>query len=187
MLQVSFTPFPVLESERLYLREITDQDVNEVFALRSDPATMRYIPRPLAKTQQDARDHISMISKGVSDNEFINWAIALKEDNKLIGMICLLRMQLKNFRTEIGYILHPDFHGKGIMDAAIKEVINYAFNTLKFHSIEAVIDPANSASEKVLLRNNFIKEGHLKENEFYDGRFLDTVIYSLINKNSSWR
>jgi ribosomal-protein-alanine N-acetyltransferase len=186
MLEVSFNPFPVLETERLYLREITALDVNEVFALRSNPVTMQYIPRPLAKTQQDALDHINMISKGVADNDLITWAIALKEDNRLIGMICLLRMQLKNFRTEIGYILHPSFHGQRLIDESIKRVISYAFDTLKFHSIEAIIDPANSASEKVLLRNHFIKEGHLEQNEFYNGRFLNTVIYSLINKNSPW-
>jgi [ribosomal protein S5]-alanine N-acetyltransferase len=187
MLDISFTPFPLLESDRLRLREITPGDVKAVFAIRSDPATMKYIPRPLAKTEQDALDHIDMITKGVLDNEFINWAITLKDSDKLIGMICLLRMQPRNFRTEIGYILHPDFHGKGIMNEAIKMVISYAFEVLKFHSIEAVIDPENSASEKVLLKNDFIKEGYFKEHEYYDGRFLDSVIYSLINKNSPWR
>ena len=187
MLALSFDPFPLLESERLYLRDVTPEDVNEVFAMRSDPVTMKYIPRPLAQTKQDALDHITLIEKGRLANESINWGITLKGDGKLIGMICLLRMQLKNFRTEIGYILHPDFHGKGIMDESIKIVIQYAFDTLKFHSIEAVIDPQNAASEKVLLKNNFVKEAHLKEYEYYDGKFLDSVIYSLINKDSPWR
>lgn len=184
MLLVSFNPFPNLESERLILREITPADVEQVFAIRSDAATMQYIPRPLAKTKQDALEHIQMLRKGVLDNDFINWAITFKDDDKLIGVICLLRMQLKNFRTEIGYALHPDFHGKGIMDEAVKVVIDYAFNSLKFHSIEAVIDPDNLASEKLLIKNHFVKEAHLKENEFYDGKFLDTVIYSLLNNNA---
>lgn len=68
------------------------------------------------------------------------------------------------------------------MGESIQLVIDYAFNILKFHSIEAVIDPDNFASEKVLIKSKFLKEGHLKENEYYDGKFLDTVIYSLINK-----
>ena len=187
MLEVSFNPFPRLESDRLVLREITPEDVTEVFAIRSDSTTMKYIPRPLAKTEQDALDHISMISKGVLNNEFINWAITFKDDDKLIGMICLLRMQLMNYRTEIGYILHPDFHGKGIMDEAIKTVIRYAFDALKFHSIEAVIDPENAASEKVLFKNNFVKEAHFKEKEYFEGRFLDSVVYSLINEKSPWK
>lgn len=53
---------------------------------------------------------------------------------------------------------------------------------MKLHSIEAMIDPKNHGSARVLEKNNFVKVAHLKENEFYEGRFLDTVIYSLLNK-----
>jgi len=180
MLKISFTPFPILQSERLILRRITDDDVDQVFALRSNAEIMKYIPRPLAKTRQDALDHIYLVNKGIKDNESINWAIALKENNKLVGMICLIRMQPENYRTEIGYIMHPDVRGKGIMHEAVGLIIDYAFNQLNFHSLEAVIDPENYASEKVLLRHNFVKEGHFKENAFYNGKFLDAAIYSLI-------
>ena len=181
MLEINFNPFPNLESERLFFRPVTPADVNEVLALRSDPSIMKYIPRPIAKNKQDALDHIEMLCNGINKNEFINWAITLKGDNKLIGMICLLRMQLNNFRTEIGYILHPDYQGRGIMHEAVNLIVEYAFEVLKFHSIEAIIDPDNKASEKVLLKNGFVKEAHLKENEFYNGKFLDTVIYSKLN------
>ena len=181
MLQINFNPFPNLESDRLFFRQIIPGDVEEVFAIRSDAETMRYIPRPLAKTMQDALDHIEMVNKGIKDNNSINWGIVLKGNDKLAGMICLLRMKPENYRTEIGYILHPDFHGKGIMNEAVEAVIDYAFNVLKFHSLEAIIDPDNLASEKVLLKHHFIKEAHFKENEYYDGKFLDSVIYSLLN------
>ena len=89
MLEVNFTPFPNLESERLLLRQITAGDVDQVYDIRSDAATMKYIPRPLAKNKQDALDHIQTITKGLEDNESITWAITLQEDDKLVGMICL--------------------------------------------------------------------------------------------------
>jgi len=53
---------------------------------------------------------------------------------------------------------------------------------MKLHSIEALIDPDNIASEKVLQKNGFVKEEYLNENEFFDGKFLDTVIYSRLKK-----
>ena len=56
------------------------------------------------------------------------------------------------------------------------------FEKMKLHSIKAIIDPENYASEKVLQKNGFVKEAHLIENECYEGRFLDTVIYSKLNK-----
>ena len=79
-------------------------------------------------------------------------------------------------------MLLPEYHGKGIVSEAVKEAVNYGFQVMKLHSIEAIIDPDNHASAKVLEKNGFIKEAHLKENEFFDGRFLDSVIYSILNK-----
>ncbi len=123
-----------------------------------------------------------MIESKIVSNEGINWAITLKENPKLIGIIGFYRTKPEHYRSEIGYMLLPEFNGQGIITEAITRMIEYGFNDMKLHSIEAIIDPDNIASAKVLEKNNFIKEAHLKENEFYDGRFLDTVIYSLLNK-----
>ncbi|MFQ6602764.1 GNAT family N-acetyltransferase [Flavobacterium sp. C3NV] len=180
MLEFNFNPFPVIETERLLLRRITNDDVNEVFELRSNPETMKYIPRPLVKNNEDALEHIAMIEEKIETNVGINWGITLKGSSKLLGIIGYYRMQPQNYRAEIGYILLPEFHGKGIIPEAVNRLITYGFEDLKLHSIEAVIDPENYASEKVLQKCGFVKEAHLKESEFYEGRFLDSVIYSLL-------
>jgi ribosomal-protein-alanine N-acetyltransferase len=182
MVNINFTPFPNLETERLYLRRLVKEDVNEVFALRSDKEVMKYIPRPLVKTEEDALEHIAMIDAKIENNEGINWAITLKDNPKLIGIIGHYRIKPEHFRAEIGYMLLPEYHGKGIIVEAIKETLNYGFQVMKLHSIEAIIDPENLASESVLQKSGFVKEAHLKENEYYEGRFLDTVIYSILNK-----
>ena len=182
MLNINFTPFPNLETEYLYLRRVVEKDVNEIFALRSNKETMKYIPKPLVKTKEDARAHIAMIDEKIENNEGINWAISLKNEPKLIGLIGHYRIKPEHFRAEIGYMLLPEYHGKGIITEAIKETVKYGFEIMKLHSIEAVIDPENLASEKVLLKSGFIKEAHFKEKEYYEGRFLDSVIYSILNK-----
>lgn len=182
MLTINFTPFPNLETERLLLRRVNENDANEIFALRSNPETMKYIPRPLVKSIDDALEHIAMIDAKIENNEGINWAITYKDNPKLIGIIGHYRIKPEHFRAEVGYMLLPEYNGKGIISEAIKEVVNYGFNAMKLHSIEAIIDPENFGSERVLQKCGFVKEAHLKENEFYEGRFLDTVIYSKLNK-----
>lgn len=182
MLAINFHPFPNLETERLYLRRITKEDVNEIFALRSNKETMKYIPRPLAKTKEDALGHIAIIEEKIENNEAINWAITLKNSPRLIGIIGHYRIKPEHFRAEIGYMLLPEHHGKGIITEAIQETVKYGFEIMKMHTIEAIIDPENYASERVLQKSGFVKEAHLKENEFYEGRFWDTVIYSILNK-----
>jgi [ribosomal protein S5]-alanine N-acetyltransferase len=183
MLELNFLPFPILETERLILRRIDNNDVNEILELRGNPQTMKFIPRPLAKTTNDAIAHITMIDEKIINNEGINWGITLKGDPKLLGIIGHYRIQKENFRAEIGYMLNPKFHGKGIITEAIREVVNYGFDNMNLHSIEGVIDPENFASEKVLQKNGFTKEAHFLENEFAEGKFWNTVIYSLLKKN----
>jgi ribosomal-protein-alanine N-acetyltransferase len=182
MLTLNFNPFPILETERLFLRRVAITDVNEIMTLRSDPETMKFIPRPLVKTIEDALEHIAMIDGKIATNEGINWAITLKGSSKLIGIIGHYRIKPEHYRAEIGYMILPEYNGKGIVSEAIKVVIKYGFEVMQLHSIEAVIDPENYASAKVLEKNEFVKEAHFKENTFYEGRFLDSVIYSKLNK-----
>ena len=182
MLTINFHRFHNLETERLILRRVDNNDYKEVLPLRSNPETMKYIPRPLLKNQDDALAHILMIETKIQNNEGINWAITVKGDPKLIGVIGHYRIQLENYRAEIGYMILPEFNGQGIVTEAVKEVVKYGFEIMKLHSIEAVIDPDNVASANVLKKNGFVKEAHLKENEFHEGRFYDSVIYSILNK-----
>ena len=185
MLTINFHPFQNLETERLLLRRIDTNDAEAILELRGNPETMKYIPRPLAKDLEDALGHVAMINDKIENNEGINWGITLKGNPKLIGIIGHYRIKPENYRAEIGYMILPEFHGMGISSEAIKAVVDYGFNEMKLHSIEAIIDPENIASERVLQKNGFVKEAHLKENEYYEGRFWDTVIYSLLNKNES--
>lgn len=178
----SFLPFQNLKSERLILRQIVETDIEEVFALRSNAETMKYIPRPLAKTLDDALAHIKLIQSRIETNEGINWAVTLNGNDKFIGIASHHQIYWHNFRSEIGYMLLPEFHGQGIITEVVKLITEYGFNEMKMHSIEAIIDPRNIASARVLEKNNFIKEAHFTENEFYNGEFVDTAIYSLIKR-----
>lgn len=183
MLTVNFNPFKNLETNRLLLRRVSPEDVNEVLELRGNPATMKYIPRQLTTSIEEAMAHINMINDKIEKNEGINWAITIKGNPKFIGIIGHYRIQPENHRCEIGYMILPEYNGKGIVTEAIKAVLDYGFEDLKMHSIEAVIDPENIASERILLKNGFVKEAHILENELWNGKFWDTVIYSLLKRN----
>ena len=184
MLEFNFTPFPNLETQRLRLRRLKITDAAETLALRSNPEIMKYIPRPLITTKEEALEFISKMDANINANTLINWAITTKENDLLIGMIGFYRTKPENHRAEVGYLLSAEFQGKGIITESLERVIQFGFEEMGLHSIEAVIDPDNFASEKVLLKTNFIKEGHFKEHQFFDGKFFDSVFYSLLNKKN---
>ncbi len=180
-LNTNFPEFPVLSTDHLILREVFDTDAEEMLYLRSDKEVMKYIPRPLAQTIQDALDRISMFREAREKEEGIHWTITQKGNDKLIGVISIFKIDKESFRAEIGYMLHPDNQGKGIISEALKEIIQFGFEKINLHSLNAIIDPRNTASEKVLQKANFKKEAHFREDFYFDGEFLDSVHYSILN------
>lgn len=176
-----FTEFPVLLTQRLRLREVRHSDVSDFFLIRSNAENMRFIPRPLAKTEQDIIDFLKVGEEVYQKGEMINFAIALKDSDKFIGSIGFYRTKWHADRTELGYILSPEHRGKGYIHEAVMEMIRFAFEDIGFHSLEAIIDPRNTASINVVEKAGFIKEGHITANDYWNGEYLDTLIYSLIN------
>ncbi|MBK8515765.1 MAG: GNAT family N-acetyltransferase [Saprospiraceae bacterium] len=183
MMTVDFETFPVLSSGRLEFRELSLLDVNEIFELRSDPELMKYIPRPMVNCKQDAIDHIEQIHSLTARNEAINWAITEIGQSKLIGTIGFYRIKPEDFRAELGYMILGEYHNKGFITESIRTVIQYAFYTLGFNSIEALIDPENIVSARVLRKNGFERDGHIRENVFWEGKFLDTEVFTILKKD----
>src|ERR1043165_2118776 len=110
-----FTPFPVLKTERLTLRQLVVTDEQEIFTLRSDSEINKYLNRQLSNTVEDARNFINKINESINKNDSIYWAITLSDKNKLIGTICLFGFSDDNYRCEIGYELLTKFQRQGIM------------------------------------------------------------------------
>jgi len=180
MLELNFDPFPVLSTERLLLRKITEDDADQIFFLRSNREVLRYLDRDPITSVDDALQWIRMIDAGVRGNEFVAWAMSLKDDKKLIGTISFWNIEKQHYRSEIGYALHPHHQGKGLMQEAMIVVLYYGFKTMKLHSVEANVNPQNASSINLLKRNNFVQEAYHRENYFYNGKFLDSAIYSLL-------
>ena len=181
MLTIQFNnQFPILETDRLVVRKITREDAAEIFFFRSDKELIKYLDRAPMETLDEAIEYIDKGNDSFSENNSANWGIQLKDNPKLIGTIGFWRIDKPHHRAEIGYTIHTDYQGKGLMNEALQAVIDYGFQTLGFHTIEANINPHNDASSRLLLKNKFVKEAHFKENYYFNGKFYDSVIYSLI-------
>ena len=181
MNQINAKPFPTISTERLNLRQLMAEDEEDILKLRADESVSRYISRIPYKTIEEARAFITKINNGINEQGWLYWAITLKGQKNVIGTLCLWNFSKDNFRAEIGYELRPEFQGQGYGQEAVAAAVALCFNQLKLHSIEAVVYPDNAASIKLLERNGFVREGYFKEKDFFDGKFIDTAIYSLLN------
>jgi ribosomal-protein-alanine N-acetyltransferase len=179
MLTFNFTPFPIIATERLLLRQLILEDEKEIFLLRSDEGVNRYLDRPKAQTIQDARSFIQNITDGISNNDSIYWAIHLKEDPQLIGTICLWNLSAERAAAEIGYELLPAFQGKGIMQEALTKVIEFGFHTMQLQTLEAWVSKANGSSIRMLERNCFRRDFMLESKMPPEEKEKGMVIYAL--------
>ena len=102
MLQPNFSPFPIITTNRLLLREITEKDANEIFFLRSDTNILTYLDKEPEKSVDETIAFIDRIKKGQLNNDSILWGITHKESDTVIGTICFWRMQKEHYRAEIG-------------------------------------------------------------------------------------
>lgn len=182
MLEINFKIFPVLETERLILRRITQEDALDFFKLRSNKSVMDLLDKELHSNIETTKELIHKIENNINTNTSITWALCLKTDNVMIGDFGFHVIDIYNHRAEIGYALLPNFQNKGYASEAVKEMLRYAFLDLNLHSIEANINPTNVESQKFITKHHFVKEAHFKENYFFRNQFLDSAIYSLLKE-----
>lgn len=158
-----------------------EKDAEAFYRLRSNDIVMKYLDRDYMKSSDEALEKINEIKGECKANTCIQWTITLKDKDDLMGTICYWRIEKHHHRAEIGYMLAPQFHRQGYMQEAISAVIQFGFEKMKLHSIEAQTHPDNTASTELLLKNGFVQEGLFKENYYYNGKYLDTAVFSLIN------
>lgn len=175
MTSIAFTGFPDLNTERLTLRQLSVNDQQDIFALRSDPEINRYLDRQPDQTIEDSLNFINKVTDNIRNKNSLYWVITLKETGVLVGTICLFNFSSEKKSCEIGYELLTRFQGQGIMKEAIATVIDYAFQTLKFQYIVAYTHHENLSSGKLLTKFNFIRSSEVDEDN------ADLNVFTLTN------
>lgn len=178
-----FEVFTTLKTERLILREIDESDVEDIYQIFSNPEVARYDWFYPIKSRDEAMKIINGYKNEFEDQEEITWGIALKENNKLIGICCLGDFEIKARRAEIGYDLMQTEWNKGYATEAVKSVVNFGLKQMDLNRIESFITPGNDASVKVLEKANFIKEGIVRERDLIKNKLEDGIIMAILQKD----
>jgi [ribosomal protein S5]-alanine N-acetyltransferase len=178
-MNIQFSPFPVLSTERLSLRKLSLDDAEEIFALRSNDGVNKYLDRPKANSIDEAIAFINKVNIGIAKNNWIFWAICFKDNPALVGTICLWNINEAENKVEVGYELHPEFQGKGIAKEAFSSVIDFGFGVLNASKIEAYTHKENTASTKLLEKFEFTRDQSEESKIDFTVDNPNTVVYSL--------
>ncbi|MDQ0269323.1 GNAT family N-acetyltransferase [Cytobacillus purgationiresistens] len=175
-----FTHFPELKTERLTLRNATINDSNDLFELYSSKAVVEYMPFTPFTSVEQAVNEMNWYQQIFDEQTGLRWMIQDRESKKVIGTCGYLNYERTNNRLEIGYDLSPEYWGRGLMPEAVKSIIQFGFSTMNLNKIEAKIEPANTASLRLMEKLGFQKEGLLRQHEFEKGRYIDLAVFSLL-------
>lgn len=180
---------PRLETQRLILRRIIMDDLNEFHILCADDKAMRYMPETYCTDKNRSHDRLERMVKNDSELNSGGFAIANKDTNKFMGLIGLAiedgdKTKHGNHRRSLGFFMQPQYWGKGYMTEAAKAVLEFGFQQLDAHKISAGCLSENVASEKIMVSIGMKKEAHFVEHVFHENQWKDQVRYGLLK--SDW-
>lgn len=175
--------FPVLETDRLTLRQITDQDAEAIFSCFSNDEVTRYYGLENMKSIEQAVSMVQTFAALYQEKRGIRWGMERRNTKELIGTIGFHALAQKHKRAELGYEIIPAHWRNGFASEAISEVISYGFASLGLTRIGAVVFTQNKASNRLLVKKGFQKEGVLRQYMYQNGIPYDTNVYSILKSN----
>ncbi|ASN05262.1 GNAT family N-acetyltransferase [Virgibacillus necropolis] len=175
--------FPIIETVRLILRKIITEDADDMIVYLSDKDVVKPMGLAPCQTVKDVWDEIGWYKSIYEEGTGIRWGITLKNSDKVIGSCGFLNIHTKHYRAEVGYELSKDYWGKGIASEALEAVVQYGYHHFQLERIEALIEPTNLPSQKLVERQGFRREGLLRHYEFTCGKFDDLYMYSIIKED----
>ena len=181
--------FPELETTRLKLTKLVDEDAKSIFELFSDEAVIEYYDLEAFKELNQATTLINFFNSRFNENSGIRWAVRLKESNQLIGTCGFNSWNLKMKNAVIGYDLIPKFWSKGYTTEAVHEIVKSAFSgdlpCGMLNRIQGDTVPGNAASESLMLKVGFKEEGIRRQSGYWKNQFHDLKCFGLIKSEYS--
>jgi ribosomal-protein-alanine N-acetyltransferase len=181
--------FPVLETNRLRLDELTNDDASSIFNLFSNNSVVKYYDLEMFTELSQASNLIQFFHDRFVENIGIRWAIRLKETNQLIGTCGFNTWNPKMKNAVIGYDLLPKFWGNGYTKEAVNRIIQSAFlgelQCGELNRIQGDTVPGNSASESLLLKVGFKEEGIRRQSGYWKNQFHDLKCFGLLKAEYS--
>lgn len=175
-----FTNIPTLYTERLSLRAMHPIDAEDMYDYASRPEVTKYLLWKEHKSVGYTKDYLFYIGTRYALGDFYDWAIIDRESRRMIGTCGFTRIDAANDCAEIGYVLNPDFHGKGYATEAVKKIIDFGFSELSFNRIEARFMKGNEASLRLMQRVGMTFEGYMRDLIFVKGSYRTVGISSIL-------
>jgi RimJ/RimL family protein N-acetyltransferase len=173
-----------IETKRLLLRPYRETDYDALLGLQTREDVTRYLLYDV-KTPEQVRESLAlrmMLPPLDADGQAVTLAVELLDSGQVIGDVTLFRVSTEQEQGEIGFVFHPDFHGRGYAGEAAKALLDAAFDDLGMHRVIGRCDVRNAASAALMERLGMRKEAHFVRNEYLKGEWTDELVFALLTE-----
>lgn len=170
-----------IHTERLLLRPVEPGDAEAMHSYKSRADVCRYIPHePLSR--EGVEEWIATRARPdlTDEGQALPLAVIERESGAMIGDVVLFWRSRLHGRGEIGYVIAPEWSGRGYASEAALALLGYGFDVIGFHRITAVIDARNDASARLLHRIGMRCEARHVQDDWFKGEWTDTCIYAML-------
>jgi RimJ/RimL family protein N-acetyltransferase len=171
-----------IETDRLTLRRYVETDYDALLKLQSNDDVTRFLLYD-SKTPEQVRESLALRLADApmdTDGQALTVAVILRETGQHVGEVTLFVNSVEHRGGEIGFVFHPDFHGRGFAAEASAELLRLGFTELGMHRIIGRLDARNSGSAALLKRLGLRQEAHFVSNEFLKGEWTDELVFALL-------
>jgi RimJ/RimL family protein N-acetyltransferase len=176
-----------LRTDRLLLRAFADEDLDAVHALHSREDVTRYLYwGPLSRDEARELLERRKARRAIDGrSDALNVAAVLPDSGALVGEFSLGRLSATHRQGEIGFVIHPDYQGRGYATEGAALMLRLGFESLGLHRMVGRCDARNARSVAVMARLGMRREAHLRDNEFVKGEWCDELVYAMLEEE--WR
>ncbi len=171
---------PVLETRRLILRKMQKKDSHDMYEYASLGEVTEYLLWEPHESEYYTYRYLSYLQSRYRAGDFYDWAVVLRENNKMIGTCGFTRFNNEANSAEVGYVLNPLYWGYGIAPEAVHAVMRFGFLELRINRIEARYMVGNERSRRVMEKVGMTYEGIARESMHVKGKYVSVGTCSIL-------
>ena len=178
-----FSHMPTLETERLQLRRMLVSDCYDMYEYARLSEVTKHLSWSPHPSVEYTKEYLAHLSHHYQLGDFYDWALILKEENKMIGTCGFTRFHFPHDSAEVGYVINPKYRGMGIAPEALRAVLAFGFDTVGLHRIEAKYMVGNEASKRVMEKVGMLFEGITREGMKIKEIYRDIGTCAILSEN----